>query len=253
MKAIHLVVGVSLSVVFAVACESSPAAPFADSTCSIAALHGAYGALRDGQTAPGTLFTAVGVVTFDGQGNLTANQTVSLNGAFSTAPNQTGTYTMNADCTGTESDASGQVISQLTMVHAGDEVLGLSVLPGNTVNIHYERIKGPCSNGTLNGIYGFQRYGTAAGGIPLVAVGTVVFDGNGKSVASQIIDRGGKAGALVQFPGVYTLNSDCVGVGFDTTGKALGPLVVVHGGDEVLGLSQTAGNNVVVHYERVKE
>ena len=30
------------------------------------------------------------------------------------------------------------------------------------------------------------------------------------------------------------------------------PLVVVHGGDEVLGMSMTAGNNIVIHYEKVK-
>jgi hypothetical protein len=44
--------------------------------------------------------SAVGTITYDGQGNLTNPFTISVNGAVSRMT-QTGSYTVNRDCTGT--------------------------------------------------------------------------------------------------------------------------------------------------------
>src|SRR5437868_12448615 len=118
---------------------SSVAAPVS-LTCSSASLMGAYGSQRNGQTAPGASFTAVGLITFDGQGNSVAKQNASANGVFSSIANQPGKYLVNADCTGTEPDPTGAVISKFVVVHGGDEVLGLSTVPGSTLSYHYERI-----------------------------------------------------------------------------------------------------------------
>jgi hypothetical protein len=138
------------------------------------------------------------------------------------------------------------------MVHGSDEVLGISVLPGSNVAMHFERIDGGCSNATLNGAYGFQRNGQSSPGASLLALGTIVFDGEGNSVAEQTTDRSGTIGPLNTLVGTYAINPDCTGTQTDTTGSVFGQMVIVQGGDEVLGMSMTAGNNVVIHYERVK-
>jgi hypothetical protein len=221
--------------------------------CSTAALSGSYGVQRNGTTAPGTHWTSVGVATFDGKGNALTNQAVSVNGTFSSVTNQVGTYVINPDCTGTESDASGAVLGTLVMVHGADEVLGISVVPGNSITVHYERIVGSCLNSTLTGDYGFQRNGQNAAGAAVVSIGHITFDGNGNQTVVETTIRGGVASVGVPLTGTYAINPDCTGTQTDrATGKIISQLAVVHGGDEVLGMSETAGNNIVIHYEKVK-
>jgi hypothetical protein len=223
----------------------------ADPNCSTSALTGSYGSQRNGQTAPGTAFTAVGLVVFDGRGNSVAQQDVSTNGVFSAVTNVLGKYAINADCTGTESDSGGNVVAKLLVVHAGDEVLGMSMVVGNSVALHYERIEGACANATLTGTYGFQRNGQSGPGAPLLAIGNISFDGHGNEVADQTSNKSGTVNSVHQV-GTYQVNSDCTGAQIDTTGKVFSRMVVAHGGDEVLGMSITPGNNVVIHYERMK-
>ena len=236
----------------ATACANSPTQPsFAG--CSTATLRGPYGSQRNGQLAPGTALTAVGLAIFDGNGHVLEQMTVSTNGIFTTITNQSGGYTMDSDCTGLETDANGNPVARLTMVHAGDEVLGISIVPGTNVAVHFERIVGVCSQATLNGTYGFQRNGQTAPGATLLALGIATFDGKGNAVATQTSERAGVIGAANTFPATYVVNRDCTGTQTDaTTGSIFAQMVVVHGGDEVLGMSLTPGNNVVVHYERTK-
>ena len=254
VKGAQLFVGLLLTALVSEACASSDlVAPTQSSSCSTAGLMGNYGSQRNGQTVPGTFWTSVGLAVFDGRGNINSQQAVSINGASSPVASQVGTYTINADCTGTESDASGKVLSTLVMVHGGDEVLGISVIPGSSMTVHYERIVGPCSNAMLVGDYGFQRNGQTGPGLSLLALGTITFDGKGNSVAAQTLDRSGTVSSVANQIGTYLINPDCTGTQTDpATGKVFGQLVVVHGGDELLGMSTTAGNNVVIHYEKVK-
>lgn len=221
--------------------------------CSTAGLNGSYGMQRNGQTAPGTVTTSVGLVVFDGKGNYSVQQTVSVNGTPTTLPPASGSYVVNSDCTGSESDASGKVISTLAVVHGGDEVLGISVVPGSSMTVHFERVTGACSNATITGDYAFQRNGQAGGGIALVALGTITFDGKGSQFVGQTIDRGGTITTVSNLVGTYTINADCSGTQFDPgLGKVISSIIVVHGGDQILGMSTTQGNNVVLHYERLK-
>jgi hypothetical protein len=233
------------------ACSHSPTAPSVIG-CSTDALRGSYGSQRNGQAAPGTAFTSVGLAIFDGVGHLTEQVTVSTNGVFSTA-NQSGAYTMDTDCNGTLTDSNGSTVAKLTMVHGNDEVLGMSVIPGSNVAMHFERVTSGCTNASLKGQYGFQRNGQTGPGAPLLALGIAIFDGNGHGTAQQTIDRSGVIGPTsAVLEGMYALNPDCTGTLMDLAGNVMSPLVVVHGGDEALGMSMTPGNNVVIHYERTK-
>jgi len=231
-------------------CTSSSVAAPTDVGCTTAALKGTYGMQRNGQMKPGSSLTAVGIATFDGRGNLVEQQTMSVNGTFSSVTNQA-TYDVAADCTGTETDLNGVAVARLTMVHGGNEVLGMSLVPSSNVAMHYEKITGACTVATLTGVYGFQRNGTTSAG-PLLAIGTATYDGHGNFVASQITDRNGTFGAPSNQTGTYAVNPDCTASASDTTLTVFSQMVIVNDADEVLGMSMTAGNNVVVHFERVK-
>ena len=70
-----------------------------ESTCSNATLHGSYGLRATGSVIGVGDFAAVGRFTFNGNGNLTANLLVRINGNNITPPLITGTYTVHPNCT----------------------------------------------------------------------------------------------------------------------------------------------------------
>src|SRR5712692_1623986 len=81
--------------------------------CSNATLTGNYPFIFSGTNAPGHSVTgkntfgnaSVGVLTFDGAGGLLLTYTVVFNG-HATSTSDTGTYTVNPDCTGTTTDTT---------------------------------------------------------------------------------------------------------------------------------------------------
>jgi hypothetical protein len=77
----------------------------AQATCSNASLKGTYAASCTGTVGlPGSpvLQAIVGVVTFDGEGGLSVKATLMQDGGPAVPLNVTGTYTVNADCTGSD-------------------------------------------------------------------------------------------------------------------------------------------------------
>jgi len=101
--------------------------------CNNALIRGDYGFTIEGQKLGGLgpIGPQVGVAmtTFDGDGNLTQTDSVTINGvhvADFTHPAASGTYTVNADCTGTFSihfnDARPTVTVDFVVVDNGDEI-----------------------------------------------------------------------------------------------------------------------------------
>ncbi len=107
--------------------------------CSDATLTGNYPFVLSGASTPGHSVTgknnvptaAVGVLTFDGAGGLALTYTVVFNGKATTA-SDTGTYTVNSDCTGTFTDTTINVHFNLVTVGGGTEVFGIETDPGFT-------------------------------------------------------------------------------------------------------------------------
>jgi len=104
--------------------------------CSVSRLNGRYGLTFSGFTtngavpAPITAFLPVageGLVTFDGNGNLSAAETVSLGGLIQPV-NLPGAYTVNSDCTGTLTTANAHL--NLVIVRNGREILAINTDPG---------------------------------------------------------------------------------------------------------------------------
>jgi hypothetical protein len=108
-----------------------------DQSCSKASLKGSYGFQING-SIPGILaIGGVARVVFDGQGNFTQTDDVQII-VSGQAPlvildrPGSGTYTVNPDCTGTETlNAGGQVHhSRLVLVNHGKKIFDLSSDPG---------------------------------------------------------------------------------------------------------------------------
>ena len=90
---------------------ASDGAPDSKAVCSLATLHGTYNFASDGvQIAPpdgAGPFAYAGLVTYDGKGGVTEVITLSANGVITRNFKESGTYTTNSDCTGSEVDMGG--------------------------------------------------------------------------------------------------------------------------------------------------
>jgi hypothetical protein len=71
--------------------------------CFLGSVHGSFGMSTTGSIVafgPVGLVAEAGIISFDGEGNVSQTTTVSLNGTIVPDRHATGTYTVDADCTG---------------------------------------------------------------------------------------------------------------------------------------------------------
>ena len=108
----------------------------ADGRCNNASLLGSYAFQVDGTNVNGS-FAAVGKNTYDGKGHLRGVMVISSNGMI-LPTNYTGTYTLNADCTGIKSaalDALGLTVNFYFLVDSNLREIRMIVTdPGFTVS-----------------------------------------------------------------------------------------------------------------------
>jgi hypothetical protein len=90
--------------------------------CTVANLKGAYGLavngfFYDNQGSQG-VYSSAGLALADGNGGITGTDTVNVDGSATRGRQFTGTYTVNADCTGTMNlrDATNIPITNMDMV-----------------------------------------------------------------------------------------------------------------------------------------
>ena len=107
--------------------------------CSLETLKGRYGLTFSGLTTRAMVPAAIdafvpvvggGLVTFDGEGHLTAAETVSVGGQIAPV-NVLGTYTVNSDCTGSFTTSHAHL--DLVIVRGGKEILAVNEDQGNAV------------------------------------------------------------------------------------------------------------------------
>jgi hypothetical protein len=84
----------------------------AQGACSTTSLKGTFGLTCQG-TFGGEPAAEVGIATYDGKGNVSGRSTISVNGAITKGVEFSGTYTLQADCTGSATFLDG---SQLDLV-----------------------------------------------------------------------------------------------------------------------------------------
>ena len=117
-----------------------------DESCSLGALKGGYGLTFHGFGTSGPVpapinafipVAGVGMMTFDGSGNLSLSETVSFGGKVGplTAP---GTYTVNPDCTGSLQAVNAAHLN-FVIVHNGREILAINTDQGRVAAVNFEK------------------------------------------------------------------------------------------------------------------
>lgn len=102
--------------------------------CSNSSIRGSLGFQFSGNIVGFGTIGGVGVSTYDGAGNYVGKQNVSINGFPVLNQPISGTYSVNADCTGTQTVnmPDGQVV-HLTFVIVGKQTFALQTDPGAVV------------------------------------------------------------------------------------------------------------------------
>jgi hypothetical protein len=113
----------------------------AQNACSNATLSANYAFTDSGFAAPHPTvrgpevpIVVVGVLRFDGAGNASLSFTLAINGGISPSQSDTGTYTVNSDCTGSISFTAGDapIDFNIVIIGGGTEVFGIVTSDGNT-------------------------------------------------------------------------------------------------------------------------
>jgi hypothetical protein len=153
------------------ALKAAPLCPLGNAT-----LHGTYVVSGSGSVTGVGPVTAVGEVTYDGQGNSSATFKASFNGTIQTVT-VPGTYTVNADCTGTAEEATAHYFFVVTP--DGNKYSWLetdpgTVLSGTVVRLHpLEDVEGRVHTGGSHAAPANLRRSSKADVAPRLSAGLV--------------------------------------------------------------------------------
>jgi hypothetical protein len=217
-----LVFWLMIGLAVVIASASTQRAARATEGCTNHSLRGAYGFASEGQAfgPAGTEIAeiaAAGRILFDGHGNLTGQETESLNGAITT-PAFSGTYSVLPDCTGTATIHNGQTAHlRFMLVEGGQEVNFIDTDPGvvATGQIARQQLT-HCTAASFKGVYSLAASGSVYG--PSGEIGDVsvfariVADGHGGITESSSASFNGFQDTETEI-GTYTVNADCTGTG----------------------------------------
>jgi hypothetical protein len=135
MKLSNTAKAMTIIAAFALALTATPAAKAADRGCTDATLKGAYSDQDTGTIVGLGPFAGVNVDSFDGKGKITISGWSSLNGSVSFGV-LTGSYKVNADCTGTYTVTGGGTTVDAFFVISddGNELRIVITDPGTVIN-----------------------------------------------------------------------------------------------------------------------
>ena len=239
----------------------------AHSGCSEGSLRGSYGFQIKGTIVGFGPIGGIARVTFDGAGDFTQTDNVTINGLPIVPPNRpgSGTYDVDADCTGTETiNSGGQVIhTKFVIAENGKEVFDVVTDPGvvltgvgkavSSVDDNGDDDSSPfaCSLETIKGSYAISTTGSIvfAGPVGAVAdVGKIVFDGHGGASQTTAVSLNGVINAnRSSISGSYVVDADCTGdislvlPGATGTIMSTSRFVIVRNGEELLTINTGVG------------
>jgi hypothetical protein len=231
--------------------------------CSVGSLQGSYGYFLSGPLIGVGPVAAVGILTLDGAGGLSAQDTVSNNGVIGHR-HGLGAYTMDSNCTGSAS-LNGDFLgfsADFTVVpkSRGDAFTFIVTNPGTNQAgeaskvVPQEGDEGVvCSLADLQGTYRVWGAGTSLASGLITAVGYRILDGQGhltwaedtRSVAGQISHRIGRTAD-------YTVDSSCAVTEVFADGLTFDG-VVVSGGREAFFIRTNPGTIITALYKKYGE
>jgi len=242
-------IGFCLNIALALGCAPSASAqqdsdqpPSDNPQCTAENLQGRYGYIVSGWFVGLVPVAAVGVVTFDGEGILNAQDTFNNSVAISRRMGA-GSYTVNPNCTGSatvEGDFAGLTFDFMIIPGAHGSEFSLIVTNSGTVETGVaQRIpEEECTVATVQGTYRLAANGYLLGteptepiASPTASVGIRIVDGKGNLSGHDTVSNTGSIVPRDVFS-TYTVNSDCTGAQTWTDGQTF-DWVIVAGGTQV--------------------
>jgi hypothetical protein len=228
-----------------------------DDQCTVASLHGSYGYFLSGPLIGLGPVAAVGIMTLDGAGSLSARDTVSNNGVIG-ARNGLGTYSVNFNCTGSvtlNGDFQG-FSADFTLVpeNHGSGFTFIVTNSGTNQSGEARRVARPgtqgCTQADLQGTYRVVGAGTILPNALVTAVGYRILDGQGnltwaedtRSVSGTISHRIGRTAT-------YTVDASCAISEVFADGLTFNG-VVVAGGREAFFVRTNSGTVITALYKK---
>jgi hypothetical protein len=185
---------------------------YASASCSNATLVGNYGFTITGVNGSGSLTAAVGQLTADGKGNFTGIETQSTLGVISSDVALTGTYSVNANCTGTGTITSGQTANLSLVVVSNGAQFEITRTDAGTSQYGYAlaQRKAICTNAGIKGTFGFRGGGFNSSLQPSAYAGQVKLNGLGGLTGSESASFNGSIQSF-SLTGSYSVSSNCTG------------------------------------------
>jgi hypothetical protein len=230
------------------------------SHCTNGTASGTYGYRMSGQIIGVGPILVNGLFTHNPDGTMSGN--VYINIAGNTIPNAGwtgGTFTTNADCTGTGTFFVAALNQRITynfiVTDGGRQIDLLNTNMGNAFHGVGRRISQhgratSCTDGTIIGTYGYRLEGSLPGVPVFIGAGTVThaLDENLNGIIYGA-DTNGLNGQYVPrtFEGTYKVNSDCTGTGryTDSLNNTINYTFVVLGGGEEIYFQGTNPGEIV--------
>ncbi|MBZ5595498.1 MAG: hypothetical protein LAP39_24910 [Acidobacteriia bacterium] len=214
--------------------------------CKSATLSGAYGYLMTGQIFLSQVgfvsFTDSGSLTWNGSGKVTGSSTLNVDGQIASRT-LTGTYTVNADCTGSlkyTDNLTNSASINMVIIGSGVQIQFMESDSGAAISGNAKPQQTNCTAQDVSGAYGFGLrggfYDSTGTFQPFADSGTLTSDGNGTFTLSDTASIGGTAGNR-SMSGKYTVSSNCTGSTTlaDSAGNSTAlNFTVVSGGGEIL-------------------
>jgi hypothetical protein len=217
-------------------------------TCSNASLYGTSFTVLNGTMASGNSFTPevfLDKEVYDGQGGVSGTYVSSVNGVAGNGA-LSGTYTVNSDCSGAESDTLTpqggtpfNSTSSFQLVQGGNA--GLSALTGNGTVASGQSFRAAaagatqCSNALLAGTYSVDSLGTSDA-FPISRIGQFSLDIGGGIAFAGTTNVDPLGTQAFNGNGTYTVQPDCTGVMTLPRGNGISDTLdfgVIEGGDLV--------------------
>jgi hypothetical protein len=234
-----------------------------DDLCSIASLQGSYGYFLSGPLIGLGPVAAVGIMTLDGAGSLSARDTVSNNGVIG-ARNGSGTYTVNSNCTGSVTlNGDFQGFSADFTVIPESHGSGFTFIvtnfgtnqAGEAKKVARPGTRGDegCTQADLQGTYRVVGDGTILPNGLVTAVGYRILDGQGNLTwAEDTRSVSGKISHRIGRTATYMVDASCKvsevfadGLTFDG--------VIVAGGREAFFVRTNPGTVITALYKKSGE
>jgi hypothetical protein len=230
----------------------------AQAQCSNTSLNGTLfltlsGTIKSGAST--VAYQELSKVIADGNGGFTGTTTTSIAGVIATL-SMNGTYSIQANCSGTATLTTAVSVAQLTLqvVNGGGLTLAsvTSSAVGELAEGRFFRASNAtgsqCGNGSLQGVYGALLGGGTFSGTVRTAYELdtqLVFDGKGGVTSAGVLTTGTSPGAPLNGTGTYSLASDCSGVAQVTgSGGTTNFLIARVQGGTVLIMESDAGTTI---------